>query len=545
MNRFNILNHLLLFTFFFSSFSVCFSQENENNEFPVLSKVYEVNKEPSDYIIVIDRSGTVKKFWNPIKKAVIQIVDLAKDGDYVSFFGFDGLADNLIVPRTLSSSNKQETKSEINGLSLPKGSYTDLFESVDFTLEKGINRPEGNKIQLVFYFTDFINQPPLNSKWRNISTDTLVRKRINYIEKSGKLVNIFAFQLPLDAGAGRDFQEFSNIFDNRVKRIISDLNAMQHWFGRLSQEIYREKLKLLLNNDLNDFLLIDSLKIAGNNIQVEVVNKLGLPVTIDRIDIESKESGLQTKQLFTDAIIPMKGTSNLTVPISEYLEGYESFLEKSIKIENPLVTFHYSFPEIGNELAILNISNEQIKSIHYDNDLVAKTGLRYWIVGVILLLLSLLMYIIYKIWMKSEWIFNRKSFKVNVSLDDSLLSRSSKEFKSTKKAIVIDSSIILPVDIPTGKERLVADMKFKIYLDPAKPRFFSRYPKRGTYISAECASGRFKIKKIERGKERFIPVPSNRYLFMEQVFIHKGLKVMGEFTSGITTTRLVFNFLPQ
>jgi hypothetical protein len=71
-----------------------------------------------------------------------------------------------------------------------------------------------------------------------------------------------------------------------------------------SQEIYREKLKLLLNNDLNDFLLINSLKIAGNNIQVEVVNKLGLPVTIDRIDIESKESGLQTKQLFTDAIIP-------------------------------------------------------------------------------------------------------------------------------------------------------------------------------------------------------------------------------------------------
>ena len=179
MKRFNILNHLLLFTFFFSSFSVCFSQENENNEFPVLSKVYEVNKEPSDYIIVIDRSGTVKKFWTPIKKAVIQIVDLAKDGDYVSFFGFDGLADNLIVPRTLSSSNKQETKSEINGLSLPKGSYTDLFESVDFTLEKGINRPEGNKIQLVFYFTDFINQQPLNRKRRNNSTDTLVRKLIN------------------------------------------------------------------------------------------------------------------------------------------------------------------------------------------------------------------------------------------------------------------------------------------------------------------------------------------------------------------------------
>jgi hypothetical protein len=186
--------------------------------------------------LLFDRSGTVKKFWTPIKKAVIQIVDLAKDGDYVSFFGFDGSADNLILPRTLSSSNKQETKNEINGLSVPKGSDTDLFESVDFTLEKGINRPEGNKIQLVFYFTDFINEPPLYSRWRNISTDTLVRKRINYIEKSGKLVNVFAFQLPLDAGAGRDFQEFSYIFDNRVKRIISDLNAMQHWFGRLPRK---------------------------------------------------------------------------------------------------------------------------------------------------------------------------------------------------------------------------------------------------------------------------------------------------------------------
>ncbi len=552
MNRFfttltlyNTTVRLLIFLILiFISFPDCFCQENENNEFPVLSKVYEVNKEPSDYIIVIDRSGTVRRFWNPIKASVNQVIDLANEGDYVSFIGFNESVDNLIIPRTISSANKQATKNEINSLSEPTGNRTDLFESVDFTLERGINRPNGNKIQLVFYFTDFINHPPSNSKWRNNSTDELVTKRTNYIDKSGKLVNVFAFQLPLEAGAGRDFEEFSHIFDNRVKRIISDLNAMQNWFGRLSQEIAREKLRLLLQNDLDDFLLINALIIKGNKIEMEVSNTMEFPVTINQVDFESKGSGLRKKQLFKDAIIPAKGTTKLTIPISDYLERHKSFLEKTIGIENPDVTLHFSFDQLANELAILNIPNEQERSISADNNLLVKTGLPYWIAGVIALLIFLLGYFINKIWIKPEWIFNRKSFKVIVSMDGKLLNHSSKVFQSTRKTVLIDNSIINPVDIPTEKESLVAGIKFMIFLDPAKPRFLSKNPKRGTYMAAECASGRFRIRKSEKGKETFTDLPKNRGLFSEQVFLHKGIKVTGEFSSGITRTKLDLNFLP-
>lgn len=519
---------LLIFILFISI--TCKAQ----NEFPVLSAVYEVNNEPSDYIVVVDQSGSVRKFWDPIKKSIIQIVDLANEGDYISFIGFQESTDNLMLPRNLTSTNKEATIHEIDKLSEPRGRFTDLFESVDFILEKGINRPNGNQIQLVFYFTDFINEPPPYSSWKNNSTDQLVTKRINYIDKSGKLVNIFAFQLPLEAGAGRDFEEFSLIFDNRVKRIISDLNTMQNWFERLSQEIYREKLKLVMQDDLSNFVEIKTLRAKGNSIEMEIANKMGIPIVINQIDLTSEESRLKTSQLFTDARIPSKETKKLTVPIAEYLEGYKSYLEKTIRIENPVITLHYSFDQLDSELAILNIPNEQVRSINFDKTILAKTGLRYWMAGIIALLIILLGHFIYKTWIKPEWIFKRKSFKVTISLGGTLLQNSSRIIQPTRKTVIIDNTIINQNDIP----------QFKIYLVPVKPRFLSGHPKRGTYIYAECPAGHLKVRKHEKGKESLTPIPTTKRLFTEQVFLHKGVRISGEFNSGINTTIVDINFLP-
>lgn len=519
---------LLIFILFISI--TCKAQ----NEFPVLSAVYEVNNEPSDYIVVVDQSGSVRKFWDPIKKSIIQIVDLANEGDYISFIGFQESTDNLMLPRNLTSTNKEATIHEIDKLSEPRGRFTDLFESVDFILEKGINRPNGNQIQLVFYFTDFINEPSPYSSWKNNSTDQLVTKRINYIDKSGKLVNIFAFQLPLEAGAGRDFEEFSLIFDNRVKRIISDLNTMQNWFERLSQEIYREKLKLVMQDDLSNFVEIKTLRAKGNSIEMEIANKMGIPIVINQIDLTSEESRLKTSQLFTDARIPSKETKKLTVPIAEYLEGYKSYLEKTIRIENPVITLHYSFDQLDSELAILNIPNEQVRSINFDKTILAKTGLRYWMAGIIALLIILLGHFIYKTWIKPEWIFKRKSFKVTISLGGTLLQNSSRIIQPTRKTVIIDNTIINQNDIP----------QFKIYLVPVKPRFLSGHPKRGTYIYAECPAGHLKVRKHEKGKESLTPIPTTKRLFTEQVFLHKGVRISGEFNSGINTTIVDINFLP-
>lgn len=535
--------YISFLAFLFSCFAL--SAQNEGlNDFPVLRDLYEVNKSPVDFILVVDQSGSVRRFWEPIKESASRLVELANNGDHFTLVGFKDDADNLVLARAVNQENKQSLIDEIRRLPNPTGSYTDLFESVDFLLEKGINRPESNRLQLVFYFTDFINSPPPGSPWSVSNIEVIKNKRINYIDQTGKLVNVFAFQLPLDAGAGRDFDRFSAIFDNKVKRIISDLRTMQEWFDRLSMEISREKLKLLLQDDLKSFLHVERAGMSGNNIEILVKNKLDIPFFLDRVDLISQESGLTVSGELSGIEIPAQGSRMIPISISSYLQKEQSFLEKSIIVQNPVITLNGNFPTVSTELGVLNIPDKQTVSIPLDQSLKVKVGLRFWQAAIILLALALLLYFIYITWIKSEWLFGKKAFRLTISMDGKLLGNSTKTYQITRKPLIINQSFINHNDVPVEKEKMVSTLNFNVYLDPVKPRFPSFSPRRGTYISAESSTGRFKINKMEKGKMTVSAVPSGRTLHAEKLSIYKGVNFSGEFASGLTKAKLEFKILP-
>jgi hypothetical protein len=523
-------------------FMISWGQNTLKQDFPKLSLAYEVNKNPVDYIIVVDQSGTVKRYWEPIKSSAAKLVALANEGDYLTLIGFSESVDNLILARKINSSSKNAIVNEINGLPDPKGSYTDLFESVDFTLEKGINRPEGNNLQIIFYFTDFKNEPPPASKWRNTSTTTLSAKRINYVDKTGKLVNIFAFQLPLEAGAGRDYEEFSRIFDNRVKRIISDLNTMQEWFGRLSQEISREKLRLLLQNDLQKFLVVEEINIKADKIDIKIANRLDIPVLIKEVELSNNDKTFNIDQTFNGIEIPANGKAKLSLSLASFLQQHPSLLEKRINFREPILKIHSDFRNLESEFGKLNIPALQTQSILYPETLVIRTGIPYWLVGGALLLLLLIVYLIYKTWIKPEWTFNRRGFKVTVTLDGKLLPNSNKVFEKSKRPVIIEHTIISASDVSPEIARMISESQFKIFVVPTKPRFFTMKPKRGTYLFAEAKGIGFKVKKLVRGNVIMASLPTNRRLYTEKAFLHKGVTIIGELTSGIARNQLELNF---
>jgi hypothetical protein len=533
---------IIVILFCFITIESINAQSINNKDFPVLSGAYKLEKEPVDYIIVVDQSGTVKQYWESIKASASKLVTLANDGDYLTVIGFKETVDNLILARKINSNSKRAIVDEIKGLAEPRGSYTDLFESVDFTLEKGINRPEGSKLQIIFYFTDFKNDPPPGSKWRTSSTDNLVRKRESYIDKTGKLVNIFAFQLPLEANAGRDFDKFSKIFDNRVKRIISDLNTLQEWFGRLSQEIAREKLKLLLKNDLNEILSIDDLSVSGDQIKIKVHNKLGFPVKIDQINLKNEGLGLNISQIFSNISVPKNGQVVMPFSISGFIQKHNSLIEKNIPIRNSQFTFQCSFNDTEGEFGILNIPTIQDQVILFEPVILFKTGIPYWIVVVTFVLLILIIYLIYKTWIKSEWTFNRKGFKVTVVLDGKLLTNSGRTFEKSKKAVIIEHTIINSSDVSPEMARIISESQFKIFVVPSKPRFLRGTPKRGTYLFAEGKGISFKVKKLVKSKVQFASIPANRRLFTERIFLHKGVTIVGEIVTGVNKSQFEFNF---
>lgn len=543
MNLYN-LHHkqigILAFLLFF--YTNVWGQSAIGQDFLILNKVYEVNKNPVDFILVIDQSGSVQNYWEPILSSASQIVSLANEGDYITLIGFKETVDNLILARRINSANRNSIVNEIRNLPKPTGNYTDLYESVDFTLERGINRPDGNKLQIIFYFTDFKNDPSPSSRWRNTSTNVLKTKRINYVDKAGKLINIFAFQLPLDAGAGRDYNEFSEIFDNKVKRIISDLNTMQEWFSRLSQEISREKLKLLLQNDLNNFLSVKDIKLKGNQIKIEVQNKLGFPFEVKHLDLKSDNFGTCLSQPIKDIVIPANENSVISLSFSDFLLKHSSLLEKKVNIINPIITLQCSFNSLEREFAKLNTPADQSQTVKYHQSIIIGTGIPYWMVGAAAFLFILVIYFINKTWLKPEWTFNRKGFKVTVTLDGKLIPNSIKTYEKSKKLVTIEHTIVNVSDVNPEMARLISESQFKIYVVPSKPRFFSGKPKRGTYLFAEGKNISFKVKKLVKGKVQYASVPSNRKLFTERVFLHKGVAIIGELNAGINKAQLEFSF---
>jgi tetrahydromethanopterin S-methyltransferase subunit G len=537
-----IFTFFLVIVFFFSIPIRTYCESSLEQDFPILSNVYNFDEETTDYIIVVDQSGSVKKFWEPIKSSASKLVTIVNEGDYLTLVGFKETVDNLIIPLKITSENRNAIINQIHDLSEPRGQYTDLYESVNFVLEKGINRPGGSKLQFIFYFTDFINQPPSNSQWKTTSTNVLIEKRINYVDKTGKLINIFAFQLPLEAGAGRDFDKFSTIFDNKVTRILSDLNSMQEWFERLSQEIYREKLKLVLQNDLTDFLTIKGIAIQGEQIVIEVHNKLKFATLIKQVELKSDFKELQVIKNDKIFEIAGNGDTNIYLSISEFIPKNQVTLEQQIEIPRVELKFHCSFESLENEFGKLNISSNQEQHITNNKKITTTIGIPYWIIIGAVLFLILIIYLIYKWWLKPEWTFNRKGFKITFALDGDLLPSSVKTYEKSKKPIVIDHTIINRSDIDPETAKKISETGFKIYVVPAKPKFFSSRPKRGTYLFAEGKGINFTLKKLVKGKMVHVSLPKSRRLFAERIFLHKGVTIIGKLTSGIKISELEINF---
>ncbi|MCB9074044.1 MAG: VWA domain-containing protein [Chitinophagales bacterium] len=398
------------------------AQDAYKKDFPLLSKVYKFEKEPVGFTFVIDRSASLKKridnkskstYWDEIKTSVLKVIDMTKDGDYVILVGFDSKTGVLkakdkagkefeIIPRTIKN---QEEKSrlieQLNQVGEPTGNFTNLYDSLDFVLEKCINRPGVQNIQVVFYFTDFQNDPPgkEKSEWGDPTKkqklmEGLKGKYNNYVIKAGRYVNTFAFQLPLDQQAGRDFDEFSGIFEQNVNRIIvQDSKTLNEWFGTLKDTLLKERLRLQLTTNMNKAISIKSFELSESSIELKIVNQLPVEFQLKSLTLESKDNQ-KGKKDFENVLLKPNETKEIEVPTSLFTEGVETVLSKKISLEIEKVNFTISFDKkFSPEFAKLNMKTEQDIAVSTKQSLEISKGLptyALWIIG-ILAIISLIL----------------------------------------------------------------------------------------------------------------------------------------------------------
>jgi hypothetical protein len=222
-------------------------------DFPILTERVKVS-EPSDYVIALDKSLSMKRFWPQVMSSLSSFVGSIPDGDYVSILAFGDSAGYLVTPAPMGPQTRVQIQSALKALPGPTDYKTDLGAGVSKVLDE-LYRPGGNRLKFVFFLTDFEADPPSGSPYRNAdSPDSAPWKKLvarRRDELSNKILDVQAFVLNLgEPGVGRNLNLVQAVFPEMQWQRIDTPAAVAAWFQRRQAEIARSKLRAIVRHDL-------------------------------------------------------------------------------------------------------------------------------------------------------------------------------------------------------------------------------------------------------------------------------------------------------
>lgn len=219
-------------------------------DFPILVSRIRTNQ-PADYVIVVDRSGSMRPFWQLVRQSVASFLEAVPDGDYVSIVEFGTDARNSITPRPMSPQTRADLLREVGNLPEPTDRATDIGRAVEKTLDE-LNRPNGNRLKFVFFLSDFAHDPtPQSPYYRRQSPQDAVWQRLAgrmTSEQSENIVQSYALLLPLGGAVGRDLPAGRVVFPG-LESVNVNQATLLPWFERRKAEIARDKLRAIVERE--------------------------------------------------------------------------------------------------------------------------------------------------------------------------------------------------------------------------------------------------------------------------------------------------------
>ena len=516
------------------------SQNLLPKDFPVLSAHYNVSGKHSDFVVVIDRSGSMKKLWPEVISSLSDFISALPDSDYISILGFADKCEPLLIPRLITNESTKIIDEELLNLSQPNGGYTDLFEAANKSLDE-LNRPNSNELKFLFFITDFDNDPPKNTNWNSSNLFKLNDKYKNVIVNTNKLLRVYALQLALGSTAGKDYNEFNSVFDNNVNRILLDKNSIKDWFKRLKAEYEREKLKLVLEQNIKNGITISNIEsnreylfFPSQSFIVTLKSSLKIPIKINSINISTTKYSDISKTDINKVIEPGSNLK-ITIPFNSSLNSLTNFIDAKYSFGINSVKVVSQF-EQEKEFGILNLSTQRNYLFTSIQSIYVPKGISYLGLIIFAVILFAIFYLIWITWIKPEWIFNRKGFKITISLNGITLKTNRESYLSQKKALEINNSILLEANSQV--------IPFKFVIVPQKPALFIFKPKRGTYLACD-SSNQFYLNRNRRGKLEKILLSKNVSRNDQPVNLVSGISVSCDYFQNSMNNKLEIRFFSK
>ena len=223
-------------------------------DLPVLSRAFGGSPQQADFVVMLDRSGTMDRFWGGVTEGVAAFAGAVPEGDYLSVLYFDERSDYLLTPRAIRNDTRSALQQEIRQLPRPRGQKTDLGRASDRIIDE-FNRPNRNRLQFAFAFTDFIHEPPVGSPWMSLDPASqawrqLAAKRETVLDRNGHIYRVYALRLPLGGRVGRDMALFRGVFPEAEEVSVVDGRSLREWFDQRRAEIARDRIRLQAEEEI-------------------------------------------------------------------------------------------------------------------------------------------------------------------------------------------------------------------------------------------------------------------------------------------------------
>ena len=233
--------------------------QSQLQEYPTLNRQFSPDQQPASYVIVIDMSGSMKTngYFLVVRRAVSSFVSSLPTGDYLSILGFNRTTSRLIVPQRLQD-NRADLIELVDSLQepTPKQStapeqYTDIGKALEETIRE-LRAPEAPRLQFVFFMTDGIHDPGPDSKYPKNKEQLKMSPAWKELQSTAKLALSEKLVEPFAMSLGRqtDADLVEDIFPEALPVPVNDNTSLTAFFARLKSEMLRDRMKLLVADEL-------------------------------------------------------------------------------------------------------------------------------------------------------------------------------------------------------------------------------------------------------------------------------------------------------
>lgn len=261
------------------------AQDAEPSTIPELEQAFQIQDVRSDFVVVIDTSGSMGQGPDPlypkVQAAFGSLVDALPSGDRLSVVTFDSVP-TISFDGPIDDSNRAQAKQLPSRL----GNATDIGAALNTAVER-LDRPDAAQIQTVIFITDGRHEPPSGSAFAQVGSPAWVAAQARASGLEGRRT-ILVRALGLTDAGKQGAELAGQVFSTPEVAQLSGQQLVDY----LTSEVGKARMRVLaaaiqseIDNNVVDVQLESSGELS-DEVKVSATLTSGLPHLGVDVDLE-------------------------------------------------------------------------------------------------------------------------------------------------------------------------------------------------------------------------------------------------------------------